>query len=59
MLEEEEEGTPQIRRFIDKWTYKRIALNRNFKVAQAYICSRFNFAEVTLGYQLSRHSNKN
>lgn len=53
------EGTPQIRRFIDKWTYKKIALIAILKLLKHLSILILILPVFFRGYQLSRHSNKN
>ena len=53
------EGTPQVRRFIDKWSFKKIAFIATLKSVKRLFMFIFIIPLFIKGYELARHSNKN
>lgn len=53
------EGTPQIRRFVDKWSFTKIFLFALMKLAKRLGVIIFVFPLFWEGYKLARHSFKN
>jgi glycosyltransferase involved in cell wall biosynthesis len=53
------EGTPQVRRFIDKWSFSRIGLYAALKLIRRFFTILLIVPLFIQGYKLSRHSFKN
>lgn len=53
------EGTPQVRRFIDKWSFKKIFLIATLKAIKRFVMLIFIFPNLFKGYQLAKQSFKN
>jgi len=53
------EGTPQVRRFIDKWSFKKIFIRASLKLTKRLLIIMFIFPLIMQGYKLAKHSKKN
>jgi hypothetical protein len=53
------EGTPQVRRFIDKWSFKKIFIRANLKLIKRLFIIILIFPLVMHGYKLASHSKHN
>ena len=53
------EGTPQVRRFIDKWSFKKIAFIATLKLIKRLLMFVLIFPLFIQGYKLARHSKEN
>ena len=53
------EGTPQVRRFIDKWSFSRIFLYAALKLAKRSLVMLSIAPLIYQGYKLARHSTNN
>ena len=53
------EGTPQVRRFIDKWSFKKIFFITMLKAIKRFAMLVLVVPNFIKGYQLARHSFKN
>ena len=52
------EGTPQIRRFVDDWSFKKIAFIATLKLIRRNLIIIFFIPLLLQGYKLSKHSRK-